>query len=454
MKHRIWTALFLCAVLLTACSAPAPAQAEPDRPAAPAAPASVSPEAEEKTPEIDAATGKIKLVLAGIRMEDRGWGRWVQAFNDQSDRYIVELRDYCPGAGAENALDRDKVLSDMESGRKNLHTDLITGHTPDLIVFDELSPLTYLGKGMLLDLDPYLAADADISAEDILCWDALHQYGGLYVMAKQFVVETLACSQDFYDAHHGWTIADYLEIERNLSSEQQMIFYMSQEEFLTQMGGQYLAKALDFETASCNFETEEFLSILNGALTCGQYEALDEPGRPIGLRMEDDELMCASVWLDQPSSVTFDRVRSGITLAYIGWPTVDGSCGSVAVLYGDLGAFAATACPEGCWAFIKFILQNGADGVYFGSPVYAPLMRTQVAERNVDAGKYTQATPEDVDAYIAAAQACRILGYRDEAVMDILLTECAPMLRGEATPEETASRIQSRIRLYMAEKYG
>ena len=68
MKHRIWTALFLCAVLLTACSAPAPAQAEPDRPAAPAAPASVSPEAEEKTPEIDAATGKIKLVLAGIRM--------------------------------------------------------------------------------------------------------------------------------------------------------------------------------------------------------------------------------------------------------------------------------------------------------------------------------------------------------------------------------------------------
>ena len=81
-------------------------------------------------------------------------------------------------------------------------------------------------------------------------------------------------------------------------------------------------------------------------------------------------------------------------------------------------------------------------------------MRTQVAERNVDAGKYTQATPEDVEAYIAAARACRILGYRDEAVMDILLNECAPMLRGEITPDETASRIQSRVSMYMAEKYG
>ena len=63
-------------------------------------------------------------------------------------------------------------------------------------------------------------------------------------------------------------------------------------------------------------------------------------------------------------------------------------------------------------------------------------------------------SPADVEAYIAAAQACRILCYRDEAVMDILLTECAPMLRGEAAPEETASRIQSRVSLYMAEKYG
>lgn len=39
--------------------------------------------------------------------------------------------------------------------------------------------------------------------------------------------------------------------------------------------------------------------------------------------MEQGELMCCAVWLDRPSSVTFDRVQAGTQLAYIGWPTAD-----------------------------------------------------------------------------------------------------------------------------------
>ena len=235
-----------------------------------------------------------------------------------------------------------------------------------------------------------------------------------------------------------------------------MIYYMSPEEFLTQMGGQYLTKALDPEHAACDFENPEFISILNGALECGQYEALDYAGTPAGIRMETGELMCCSTWLDNPAEVTFDRVQSGKRLSYIGWPTTDGSCGSVAALYGAISAFSSTACPEGCWEFIKFVLQNAADSgySYYGSPVYAPLMREQVAQRNESAGKYTMATEEDVQAYIAAAKACQVMGYRDESVMKIMQEECAPLLRGEGTAEDAARRIQARVSLYMAEQYS
>ena len=473
MKRRIAAVLLLLLLLLTGCAteSAAPVEREDGAPAAAQTPAPMerveaaasgtgeSAPAPAREAVIDEASGKTVLTLAGVRMQAYGWDALAKQFNAQSADYIVELRDYFTGEVVEGGSvpseeEMDRYRADLQDAKTRLHTDIIAGNAPDMIVFDALSPLPYLGKGLLLDLDPYLAAAADISPEDILGWDALHEYGGLYVLARQFVVETLMCSQDFYDAHKGWTAADYLEIERGLRSDQQMIYYMSPEEFLEQMGGGYLAKALDLDAGTCDFDNAEFIGILDGALECGRYEALDYAGKPAARRLEDGELMCCATWLDAPDSVTFDRIRGGKTLAYIGYPTADGSCGSVMRLYGDVGAFAATASPEGCWEFVKYTLKNGADAAYYGSPVYAPLMLEQVAQKNENGGQYTTATEEDVQAYINAAQACRVMGYRDESVMDILRTECAPMLTGEVSPEQAAKNIQARVSLYMAEQYG
>lgn len=146
----------------------------------------------------------------------------------------MELRDYYAGDFDGGNVDKDtisRLRSDIEDAKTRLHTELIVGKLPDMLVFDQLSPLLYLGKGLLLDLDPYVAQDKDVSGEDFLCWNALHEYGGLYILAKQFIVETLMCSQDFYAAHRGWSIADYLSIEQSLRGDQQMIYYMSQDEF-------------------------------------------------------------------------------------------------------------------------------------------------------------------------------------------------------------------------------
>ena len=454
MKRRLFALALIMALCLSACSSGKPAQeAAKQETAAPQEPAKTA------EPALDEETGKIKLTLAGIRLSDYGWDHLAEQFNAQSEKYEVELRDYYAGDFDGGNVDKDtisRLRSDIEDAKTRLHTDLIVGKMPDLLVFDQLSPLTYLGKGMLLDLDPYVAADADVSAEDFLCWNALHEYGGLYILAKQFIVETLMCSQDFYAAHRGWTIADYLAVEQSLRDDQQMIYFMSQEEFLTQMGGQYLKKALDLQNASCDFDNEEFIGILNGALSCGQYEALDYAGTPVGKRMEAGELMCCATWLDDPADVTFDRVQSGKQLAYIGWPTVDGSVGSSAALYGAISAFSSTACPEGCWEFIKFAVTREAAATYeyWGSPVYAPLMREQVAKRNEEGGKYTTATEEDVEAYIAAAAACPAMGFRDENITDIITRETAPMFAGDITPEDAARNIQSSVSLYMTEQYG
>ena len=82
-------------------------------------------------------------------------------------------------------------------------------------------------------------------------------------------------------------------------------------------------------------------------------------------------------------------------------------------------------------------------------------MYEQTAQRNeTTAGKYTTATQEDVEAYIAAAAACPAMGFRDENITDIITRETAPMFAGDISPEDAARNIQSSVSLYMTEQYG
>lgn len=449
--------LLLAAVLFTACSA----RTQPDAPveqAAAAASDRSTTDTPAKAPEIDEATGKIRLTLAGIRMDSSGWRALAEGFNAQSDTYIVELKDYYMGDESSDFSDPDQMRADVADAETLLHTELIAGKLPDMLAFDSLSPLPYLTKGLLLDLDPYLAADEELPAEELLCWNALHEYGGLYILGRSFYVDALSCTQEFYETHKNWTIAEYLEVESSLRSDQQMIYYMSPEDFLTQMGGQYLAKALDLEHAACDFDNPEFISILNGMLAAGAYELSEEVETPAAKRIENGQLICCAVWLDAPSQVVYDRNDGGRQLSYIGWPTADGSCGSVVNLSGAISAFAATASPEGCWEFIKYAVTHDADGMFagFGSPVYLPLLQKSVEEWNVDPLLIPELkiTDEDMTVYLDAVNDAPAMAYRDEAVMNIIQEECAPLLRGEGTAADAAKRIQSRASLYMTEQYG
>ena len=72
MRQKILAMLLLGAVLLAGCSAGTAGekQAEAAQPIAAGAPAA---EANRREPVVDEATGKIKLTLAGMRMDGAGW---------------------------------------------------------------------------------------------------------------------------------------------------------------------------------------------------------------------------------------------------------------------------------------------------------------------------------------------------------------------------------------------
>ena len=397
---------------------------------------------ESDTP--DAPEGKTTLVLGGIGLRGGALASIVNHFNAENTKYTVVLDDY-----AENTQSPEQAGTVMR-------TKLFAGDAADLYYFrsDILSPIPWISAGLLYDLDPLIASDSEFSEKDIIPWTALHEYGGLYLLSPTFGVAALSCSRQTQQLHTGWTIAEYLDMEKALRPEQDMIYYMNPENFLERIGGRYLRGVIDYEQARCNLDTPEFREILQSALKAGSYDGGYNPDKNVPQRIVDGELICCYVGLSSALEVSFDRYRCGQTLGYVGWPTPDGSNGMDVRLMMPLGVSASTSCPEGCWEFLKYLLlhpwmEYSADG----TPVYAPLLQENLEVlKRIDVPYAEITTFDDVQLIVDLAETCGTMDFYDEAAMSILLEEMSDLVSGNIDLDTAVERMQSRLNLYLMEQ--
>lgn len=409
----------------------------------------------------DTAAEPVTLKLAGIDITGEPIDAMVKAFNQAQDAIVIELTDYGTEFGPE----------EKERAASLLTTEILAGSRPDLVYFPDLqfwgtstinllSPLPFIGQGLLLDLDPYVAQDPDLHAEDILIWDALHQYGGLYLVSDLFSVQTVVCAPSFYADHAGWTIAEYLELEAALPDGCRMFDAMDPAYFLLGIGSRYMQKALDLEQAACDFDNAEFIALLDSATKVREYTPVWDGG--VCNQMMKGTLIGCYTDVRAPWSVAFDRTEAGRTepMAYIGWPTPDGSGGSDIHLLGSLGVMADTAHKDACWQFVKYMIMN--PGYIYdkklevrnqGFPLYIPAM-PENPETLTDPNRLFEPLQSDADAFLALVDQCTTMNFYDDAIMDIILEEAQELLAGNVTAAETAKNIQDRASLYMLEQYG
>lgn len=442
---RIFAWLFVL-LLLTGCTAGSTVEEAP-REAAEAA--------------SDVTAEPVTLKLAGIDITGEPIDAMVKAFNQAQDAIVIELTDYGTEFGPE----------EKERAASLLTTEILAGNRPDLLYFPDLwflgtetvnllSPLPFIGQGLLLDLDPYVAQDPDLHAEDILIWDALHQYGGLYLVSDLFSVQTVVCAPSFYADHAGWTIAEYLELEAALPDGYEMMDAMNPAYFLQGIGSRYMQKALDLEQAACDFDNAEFIALLDSATKVRDYTPVWDGG--VCNQMMKGTLIGCYTDVRAPWSVAFDRTEAGRTepMAYIGWPTPDGSGGSDIHLVGSLGVMADTAHKDACWQFVKYMIMH--PGYIYdkklevrnqGFPLYIPAM-PENPETLTDPNRLFEPLQSDADAFLALVDQCTTMNFYDDAVMDIILEEAQELLAGNRTAAETAKNIQERASLYMLEQYS
>lgn len=98
----------------------------------------------------------------------------INEFNATNEKYQIVTEDYADAAAS------------LDQARTVMQTKAMAGDGPDIISFEGISPLKWIGAGMLYNMDGLVAGDPDINENDILIWNALHEYNGLYLMSPTF----------------------------------------------------------------------------------------------------------------------------------------------------------------------------------------------------------------------------------------------------------------------------
>lgn len=358
-------------------------------------------------------------------------------FNTLYSDYYFQVIDYTDGGAytTEQAITR-------------LNTEMMSGSTPDMLDFSLISPDVYIARGYLADLTEYFDTDDEISLDDIAIADALSCNGSIYYMCKTFLLDTVGVPYSDFGDRTGWTLDEYLEIENSLPAGTDMMYNITCERFLESVAARYIRTAVDFENGTCDFNNEEFISILeasakvNGKAASGSQDTIS---RDTSYAKGYDVI---AAWV-----LPYNEQFEGYKMSWVGWPTVDGSCGTDAVPSTTVGIIAQSANKDICWEFIKYMIKSVGDDSYDYFPTYLPTLES-ILKNTVKNSELltTQFTEEDAERVMELISQIKNVSIYNETILNIVMEESGAFFSGDKTAEQAAALIQSRAGIYVAEQ--
>ena len=325
--------------------------------------------------------------------------------------------------------------------------------------------LTELGAGKGYDI--YLLRetqwqqlrDADVF-EDLLPWMNADSSAPLDVM-RPGIRQALTKNGSLYRLPVGYTISTYAVDPNRLEAftpEAVLAACMSSDvplyPFIANSGGEdgfTYAPAMaalcardyvDAVQASCSFDSDSFRAQLQ--LLKLQETAKAEPFPCNGLLYYD---VIADV-----GTIAYDAERYLLPpmeqYVFCGYPS-DHADGSVLHFSELFAVNTSSRQKSGAYAFLHYLLtQPCQETMRLRLPVNDPVLQTQLAGQ-LEKEAITQ---REIELFYQLVDGLRTADYPTATVEQIIREELAPYLAGDATEDEAAERIQSRVYLYLQEQ--
>lgn len=384
-----------------------------------------------------------KTVLTLACVSPKEIDKIVSKFNVNNERYTVVVDDYSQGG----AVSRSDALN-------RLNTEIIGGNIPDMILFSDMSMSPYTQKGLMADLYGFMDDDPDLDRSDYIMLDKFETGGALYYVANLSYVELVYGRYADFGDSWGWTIDKFMELQDSMKNGESVFPDMSRNTFLEYLVRAYLRNAVDWESGTCNFENEGFISLLNAAKSLDSsaetdyglffMQTADELGR--------GERITSLGTLYNVCAVAETEKLAGEKLSIIGWPTVDGGCGTMLELQYPIGICEKSGNKEGAWAFAKYVLDLGTACI----PINKEKLNEAFEGCIVRTGRLKDFPPlmtwEDADRLLEFLEQIEVVDEANDDIMNIILEEAGSYFAGVRSAEEAAKLINSRVGILLAER--
>ncbi len=413
----------------------------------------------------------------------------IVAFNKANDNVRIIARDY-------SSYNSDE---DYNAGSKQLVNDMLNGiYKPDIVTGystnDEVIRQIY-SNNLYTDLYRFLDASTKVTRDDL--FGCVHRTfatsdGKLWAIGSYITAQTLIGTREMLGDREGWTLTEMIEFAKSLPEGTVLMDYLSKDSAANRLlGNNGYGAFIDFETNTCNFESEDFISyleFLNTLPDTYNYENINYDDDRY-LNYHNGKIALASqYYYDITEWISEEIIFNTKDIVHIGYPSTESAQNGTIISMPPYVITSFCEYPEEAWSFLEMIIapekDSSAATYSSGIPVLKSQFDTMCEEyytflftlyyngsaswrpydSEYDAIEIEEETDQpgirkfftEEDAATMRDWFDNVIGtpvsqYVDEEITNIVNEEISSYTNGAKTAADCARIIQSRVTIWLAE---
>ena len=394
----------------------------------------------------------------------------IVAFNKQSDKYQIEIKDY----GDDTMEYNDRIAM--------LNADLTGDQPPDIVDISAISLENLITAGVAEDLAPWLEKDPAMGREDFVenVMRAYEWDGKLYAIMPSFGIAALIGKVSDVGDGRGWSIDEMAALMEAKGKDTEMLEYANKTTILWLLCRINQEWFVDRENGTCRFTGGEFEKMLEFANRFPEETEYDSNALSEIEKLRSGQLLLVQGMITSVELYQVYEYEFGEAVNFIGYPAFGEESGTMIAPEGATVAMhAASPHKEGVWEFIRFILseerQEGLKAINGnGFPVRTSVLDKQLKEEMKDeyyedtdgsmklrpknswgTGDFDiqvyAATQEQVDRVWELIETACADSRMDEQLFQIIYEEAEAYFSGQKSAKEAAGLVQNRAQTYLNE---
>jgi hypothetical protein len=262
----------------------------------------------------------------------------------------------------------------------------------------------------------------------------------------------------------GWTIEDAKALLASKPEGTELFDYtMTRDTMLSNLISLNYRDFIDPVNATCTFDTQEFVDVLEFANMFPEDYEWDEDVDSAD-QLHNGEVLLDTYYLNDFEEIQLYETVFGGPLTFIGYPTSEGN-GALLSLNSVYGITTNCDVPDVAWDFLSQLYQPDSDDYYYGFSIrkddFEQYCAQAMEEDEYGGGSYgwgnyeveiQPATQEQVDTVKDLVyNTTAVSGAISTDILNLINEEAAYYFSGEQTAEDVAAKIQSRMEIYLSE---